>query len=38
MEKAVDEFRTLLEIWGLRINADATPARNLPGGQPGPRP
>jgi hypothetical protein len=38
MEKAVDEFRRLLEISGLRINADAMPARNPPDGQPGPRP
>jgi hypothetical protein len=35
MEKAVDDFRRLIEIWGLRTNADSTPARNLPAGQSG---
>ncbi len=36
IEKAVDDFRGLAEIWGLRITADPTPALPPPG-TPGPR-
>jgi len=30
-EKAVDEFRDVAEIWGLRTNADFPPVQNLTG-------
>jgi hypothetical protein len=35
MEKAVDDFRRVREIRGLRITADSMPPRNFPDEPPG---